>query len=234
MPSEQIPKIFHRIWVGPKPLPDAAVGLWEGFRSLHPAWEFTTWTEPIDPAAYELGRLFRSCQHPAQLADLLRIELLWRHGGVYVDVDCEAVRPFDPLLEHRLFIGATEGEVQNAVIGSIAGHPGLREAMDAMLKYKVLPPGAVNESTGPILLTSVLAGRDDVTILPKQAFFPWTWSEAPDRSLITAETYAVQHWTLSWSKPSTRRRRVYGWLFAKWPWLGRLRASLRRPSRVKH
>lgn len=146
--SQRIPKQLHRIWVGPNPLPNAAVVLWEGFRALHPDWELTTWTEPIDPAAYELGRLFRSCQHPAQLADLLRIELLWQHGGVYVDVDCEAIRPFDPLLEHLLFIGANQGELQNAVIGSIPGHPGLRDVMDTLLEHKVLPPISVNEATG--------------------------------------------------------------------------------------
>jgi mannosyltransferase OCH1-like enzyme len=231
--SQRIPKQLHRIWVGPNPLPNAAVVLWEGFRALHPDWELTTWTEPINPAAYELGRLFRSCQHPAQLADLLRIELLWQHGGVYVDVDCEAIRPFDPLLEHLLFIGANQGELQNAVIGSIPGHPGLRDVMDTLLEHKVLPPISVNEATGPILLTRVLGARPDITILPKESFFPWTWSEVPDRSLITDRTYVVQHWTLSWSKPSTRRRRIYGWVFTKWPIIGRLRASLRRPVLAK-
>lgn len=225
----QIPKRFHRIWVGPRPLPREADELWAGFRALHPDWELTTWTEPIDTADYELGRLFRSCQHPAQVADLLRIELLWRHGGVYVDVDCEAVRPFDSLLRLALFIGAYKGEMQNAVIGSVPRHPGLRVVMDALLEHRVLPPTAVNETTGPVMLTRLLARRSDVTVLPKEAFFPWTWDEVPDRSMITDATYAVQHWTLSWSKPSTVRRRFFGWLFRHWPIIGRLRASLRAP-----
>ena len=34
----------------------------------------------------------------AERADVLRYEILRRHGGVYVDVDVECLRPLDDLL----------------------------------------------------------------------------------------------------------------------------------------
>ncbi len=220
---------FHRIWVGPRPMPSSSFDFWKKFRVMHPDWDFTTWTEPIEPSDYELGKLFRSCQHPAQLADLMRIEILWRLGGVYVDIDCEVIRPFDPLLRHSLFIGEYNGELQNAVLGSVPQHEGLRAVMDSLLEYEVLPPGHISESTGPVLLTRILAKRDDVTVMPKEAFFPWVWDEKHDRAAITEETYAVQHWNLSWL---TRRRRrlLYTQVIRRVPLLARLRRSLSRAS----
>ena len=49
---------------------------WEQFGELHQGQEPTTWADPVDPEEWELGRLFESCNSGAQLADLLRIEIL--------------------------------------------------------------------------------------------------------------------------------------------------------------
>lgn len=223
-----IPKQFHRIWVGPRPMPSSSHAYWRGIQEMHPDWELTTWTDPVDPSDFELGKLFASSQHPAQLADLMRIEILWRHGGVYVDIDCEVIKPFDPLLRHSLFIGEYNGELQNAVLGSIPRHEGLRAAMDALLEYDALPTGPINESTGPVLLTNILAGRDDVTVLPKEAFFPWVWEEQRDPRAITDQTFAVQHWNLSWLP---LHRRLYSKLVSRWPVVARIRAVPQRLMR---
>jgi mannosyltransferase OCH1-like enzyme len=220
-----IPKHFHRIWVGPRAMPSSSYDFWNGIRELHPDWKLTTWTDPVRPSDFELGRLFDSCQHPAQLADLMRIEILWRHGGVYVDIDCEVIKPFDPLLCHSLFIGEYKGELQNAVLGSVPQHKGLRAVMNSLLEYDVLPIGPINESTGPVLLTRILASRDDVTVLPKETFFPWVWEEERNPAAITDKTFAVQHWNLSWLP---LHRRLYSQVVRRFPVLARIRALPQR------
>ena len=39
-------------------------------------------------------------KHYAHRADVLRLKLLYEHGGIYLDLDMVALRSFDPLLHH--------------------------------------------------------------------------------------------------------------------------------------
>ena len=107
---------------------------WAGFRRLHPDWELITWRDPLKAEDFELGTLFAKCRSGAELADLIRLEVLWRHGGVYVDADCEAVRALDPLLRYGFFIGTEDGRsLTNAVLGAEPAHPAIRAYMDAIV-----------------------------------------------------------------------------------------------------
>ncbi|MBU6419985.1 MAG: glycosyl transferase [Proteobacteria bacterium] len=53
-----------------------------------------------------LTRLYTRLSSPVQRADLLRAAILYRQGGVYMDVDTITVAPLTPLLEVPQFIGA--------------------------------------------------------------------------------------------------------------------------------
>lgn len=53
-----------------------------------------------------LTRLYARLQSPVQRADLLRAAILYRQGGVYMDVDTLTVAPLTPLLNAAQFIGA--------------------------------------------------------------------------------------------------------------------------------
>jgi hypothetical protein len=50
-----------------------------------------------------------SVPHPAHRADLVRLEVLLRHGGIYLDLDVLSVRPLTPLLGESFVLGR-EGE----------------------------------------------------------------------------------------------------------------------------
>ncbi len=47
----------------------------------------------------QLADLMTQLQKPAAKADLLRLQILWQHGGLYVDTDVIALQPFTPLWE---------------------------------------------------------------------------------------------------------------------------------------
>jgi hypothetical protein len=53
-----------------------------------------------------LTRLYARLASPVQRADLLRAAILYRQGGIYMDVDTLTVAPLTPLLEAAQFIGA--------------------------------------------------------------------------------------------------------------------------------
>ena len=187
-----IPKILHR--VVPEDVPARFDDYWHEWCALHPDWQHLTWQDPLDADDFELGRLFARCTAGAQLAGLVRLEVVWRLGGVYVDMDVEPVRPVDDLLGHACFFG-TEGNgvLTDAVFGASQHHPGIRACMDRLLGGFWSPNPS---DTGPLLTTEVLAGRNDVTVLDQEAFYPYLWHE--DQTPPKPGTYAIHRWNHSW------------------------------------
>ena len=115
-------------------MPDRFEAFWEQAQRLHAGWEFRTWQIPLEPRDFELGHKFGQCTSGAQLAGLVRLEVLWRYGGVYVDMDIEPLRPFDDLLRLPGFVGTEDGAVlTDALLAAEPGHPGFRACIDDYL-----------------------------------------------------------------------------------------------------
>lgn len=223
-----IPRLLHRIVLPPLDPRGPIAAYWDGFKGLHPAWTLRTWTEPTAHEFPETYHLVESCGSPAQVADVMRVELLWRLGGFYVDADCEPLRPLDPLCDLAFVIGTTGGELATGVIGCEKGHPAIRAYLDAILAVsredlRTQPP---NVATGPFLAQRVLGRRADVTVLPPAAFYPEPWSETMERRRkpashwATDETFMVHRWHESWVPPLTpyRKARRIARRYVAQPW----------------
>jgi mannosyltransferase OCH1-like enzyme len=184
-----IPRVFHQIWVGPTPFPDEFRELQRTWTNRHPGWELRFWTEDnlpggLRPEVYELLR------QPAERADVLRLELLHREGGVYVDADLECLRPIEPLLDGvSCFLGALDsGRVSNAIVGSVPGHPLLGQALAELRPRSTYGP-VDREGTGPLLLERLRGGFPDVTVFDPEVFY----ETARERAV-----YAFHHSVRSW------------------------------------
>jgi FkbM family methyltransferase len=180
-----IPKVLHRS-VGQDTTEEEERD-WEQFRGFHPTWELRTWRDPLTCSDFELGHLFDKCHSREQLADLVRLEVLWRYGGIYVGADCAPVQPLDPLLAYHCFIGTEEGTgLCNAVMGCEPAHPAMRACMDLIIsQHRVELDVKPHLSTGSELVTAALGDRDDVTVLPPEFFYAYRPSE-PQPSNIDA------------------------------------------------
>jgi mannosyltransferase OCH1-like enzyme len=192
-----IPKILHRT-LPAKPRPEVEA-IWGTVLRHTEGWEHRTYQSPRDPNGWPLtGGLFERCADGAMNANLVRLEALWVHGGVYVDSDVSLVRPLEPLLHTGFFIGwESEKWLGTAVIGAVPGHPAVRAALDAMSAH--VRTGS-ERSTSPRVLTPVLKGRGDVTLLPRKTFYPVPYLVRDDRQDWSADAavYAVHHWHGSW------------------------------------
>ena len=173
-----IPRIFHRIWVGGGPLPDEYREYGETWLRHHPGWEMRLWTDddiPDDLVRPEPREGFRM---PAERSDILRYELLLRYGGVYVDTDFECLRPIDELIEGvDFFTGDLKpGRVNNAIIGSVPGHPLLEAAVREArpVPYDDGPPSGPLDKTysGSLFFAGLIERFDDVKVFPPEVFYP--------------------------------------------------------------
>ena len=147
-----IPKIIHRIWLGEKELPRQARVYGTRWRALHPDWTVKLWTAQDIPSDLQLRGLVDRVNVTAMKSDILRYELLYRFGGVYVDVDVEPLKNIEPLLGGvEAFVGYEDSDnVCNAVIGSVPGH-GLLHSLVKNIQASVEDPATstVNLKTGP-------------------------------------------------------------------------------------
>jgi hypothetical protein len=123
-----VPRVLHQVWVG-SPVPTWVQRNWDLLDTLHPDWTILRWTDD-NSNEWPLSRLAskRGLPHVVVLADLIRIEQVWKHGGVYLDSDMVPLRPLDRLAGGSPWIasGGWEGAdatANNAAFGFPQRHP---------------------------------------------------------------------------------------------------------------
>ncbi|MBD3272799.1 hypothetical protein GF385_00410 [Candidatus Dependentiae bacterium] len=143
----RIPKIIHQIWLGPNKFPDDYNYFINSFKKKHPDWEYIFWNEDKIKKIFKQGflnqylfNLAYKREKYAKASDILRYEILYKFGGLYVDLDCKCVKPFDLLHQKFDFYAGLENiynglVVGNAIIGSKARHPIIKQTLRNIRKY---------------------------------------------------------------------------------------------------
>ena len=117
-----IPKIIHQVWIG-KRIPDDLKVFMNTVRETNPDWEYRLWDN--DSLAYLLQYIGSKFKRLDRLSDVLRVKLLAEYGGIYVDCDCIALKPFDDLRKYDFFayyqqVGKKKRRwIENAFMGSL-------------------------------------------------------------------------------------------------------------------
>jgi mannosyltransferase OCH1-like enzyme len=187
-----IPAIFHQVWLGPDPLPEEFARYRESWRRAHPAWELRLWGEDDLPADLRTAAVYERQRRPVERADILRLEVLWKFGGVYLDLDMECLRPIDGLVEGLDFLGTEikPGRITNTVIGAAPEHPILDRALTELRPHE-LGTRFDKRLSGPLFLDSVVRQYPGIATLPPELFYPMTDNER-------ADAYAIHHAARTW------------------------------------
>jgi len=186
-----VPRIIHQIWVGPNGFPDEFRGYQRSWQQQHPDWVLRFWTEDNLPDDLQRPEALDRLRTPAERSDILRLEVLHREGGVYVDTDFECRRPLDPHIEDLDFFTAylKPGRVNNAFIGSVPGHPILERALREMQPREFY--GYDKAAAGPLFLDQLLKQYADVKAFDPPLFYPNT----PEQQ---ESAIAIHHQARSW------------------------------------
>ncbi|HZQ64019.1 MAG TPA: glycosyltransferase [Gaiellaceae bacterium] len=197
-----VPRILHQVWLGDRPLPDEFAAYRESWTRHHPDWEHRLWTEENLPDGLRRPEVYERLRVPAERSDILRLEVLWRHGGVYVDTDFECHRPLDPVIEGLEFFTAPlkpNGWVNNAFIGSVPGHPILDRALNELRPREF--HGYDKHGTGPRFLDTLLQDYPEATRLPAELFYQTSPGQL-------ADAVATHHAAGSWKTVESYRNAV--------------------------
>lgn len=188
-----IPSILHRIWLD-DPLPSVFARYGERWRKLHPDWEVRDWRDSRSLPPLRNQNLFDRAQElypkPAWEwrrfeADLLRLELLEQHGGIYVDADVAPLANLEPLLDGCTCVVGRSPQssggvhaITNAVMAAVPDHPWITALVDgiseAVRRYGHRP---LAQCVGPWHLSRTYnAGHwPDVTVLEPQLLYRGGW-----------------------------------------------------------
>jgi mannosyltransferase OCH1-like enzyme len=187
-----VPRILHQIWLGDRPFPEEFARYRESWLHHHPAWEHRFWTEENLPGDLRRPEVYERLRVPAERSDILRLEVLWRFGGVYVDTDFECHRPLDPLIDGLDFFTAPlkpNGWVNNAFLGSSPHHPILDRALRELRPREF--HGYDKHAAGPRFLDALLREYPEVTLLPAELFYQTSPGQLEG-------AYATHHAAASW------------------------------------
>lgn len=154
----KIPKVIHFIWVGPKPFPRESIENVRSWIAYHPDWKVKFWTDRERPLPHpemelcfvrdfpfqKLGSFYHGSDNFGEKSDLLRLEILDREGGIYVDHDVTCLKSFASLnSSYDLFCGmevpyptslSSSVLPTNNTLGARAGHPILTKCMDWLVE----------------------------------------------------------------------------------------------------
>lgn len=156
-----IPKIIHFIWLGNLPIP-TTVSDWG---LMNPSWKIMIWNEKMISKHLKLINNSIYNQIDAnkynQKSDLLRLEILYRYGGIYVDVDIVCLKPIDTLINKTtdtFFIQEKLGLISNSVIGCTPKNKIILKLVKNLgVNFDKSKP--VWKSTGPGFITKILTNN---------------------------------------------------------------------------
>ena len=206
-----IPKLIHAIWFSGDPMPELYLRCLESWKKYAPDCEIKIWNmETYNPD----GCLFfeQAIEHKnwAFASDYARADLLYRYGGIYMDLDVEMLRPIDDLLYNDAYMSfeSLDRIECGSGMGSKPGHPIIKEICESYEKRPYLKEdGTWDNSTCPVRYTQVIEKHglkkdggfqfvEDITVYP----FEVLTGKSFDTGIIYNSdlSYTVHHHNGSW------------------------------------
>lgn len=211
----EIPRIIHYCWFGENEIPDKDKKCIESWSKYNPDYEIKCWTEDnydIAKTPLYVREAYEEGQY-AFVSDYVRLDVVYRSGGFYLDTDVELFKTVDFLRRYRMVFAYMEyGEIATGLgFASVAGS---KELLEMMKEYEKIPfklcNGEWNRTPCPrytneyfrrkgIYPDNSLALVDDILFLPSDFLSPLSPVQCEDGSYQLALLYPTEntlgiHW----------------------------------------
>lgn len=210
-----IPKIIHYCWVGGNPKPQSVLYCIESWKRCCPDYEIREWNETnYDFTKNEYMRQAYEAKKWGFVPDYARLDIVYEHGGIYLDTDVEMVRSFDELLNNRGFFGFEDtGEGTYFVacglgFGAEKRNPLIKELRDyyddVMFQnsdgsLNLLPAPKHNT---PIFIKAGVQMNNRHQVLDGNVFYPSEYFcpkiFKTGKMTVTKKTFSIHHFSASW------------------------------------
>ena len=229
-----IPKIIHYCWFGKKKLPALAKKCIASWKKYCPDYELILWNEDnfdlnsntYVREAYDAGKF-------AFVTDYVRLWVLYRYGGIYMDTDVEVIKSLDKFLVHPAFSGF---ETSDAVPTGIMASEQYGKWAESELKYYehrhfLKEDGSTDTTTNTKIITEHLVEsgfrfdntyqehKSVIVIYPQDYFCPKDWL-TKKLVFFSENTHAIHHFSGSWIPFQEKyKTRIYLFLLKHLPFI---------------
>lgn len=175
---QYIPHILHQTWKDSS-IPDRYCIFSNNWKLYHSNWDYILWTDDMlrsfirDNFSGFLS-IYDSFEFNIQKVDVARYLILYKLGGVFVDLDYDCFKNIEPLLENKLCVFSEEPSshckennrsriITNAFMAAIPDHNFFKYLYVTFNEYTCFDTQSFNdilESTGPFFLTNMLENYD--------------------------------------------------------------------------
>lgn len=216
-----IPKIIHYCWFGGNPKPTIIEKYINTWRKHLNGYEIIEWNESnFDLVAIPWTREAMECKKYAFVSDYVRLEVLYKYGGIYLDTDVELIKTFDDLLHLPYFIGAeyTIHGINTATIGVEKQLSWIKTCLEHYNNRHFIVNGRMDLRVNPELIKDTLLRNGynirniislgDFSYVPKDFnIFPAIWFSPIKKGqcILSDQTYTIHHYAASWGNKSKRR-----------------------------
>jgi len=225
-----IPKIIHFCWFGHGSMPElveSCIGSWHKYM---PGWEYKLWNEEsFDVSSSPLYvRQAYDKQKYAFVSDYVRLWALEKYGGLYMDVDFQVFKSFEPLLNNHAFAGYEGSKRHPVMMGVCASEPHGQWVGEQLALYSerpfVLESGELDLLPNTSFITSNMTGKGfvadgmekdylDLHIYPVEYFCP---IQTSGEDLTSSNTYCIHRGLHSWSSNGGWKEKVLRLVGPKW------------------
>ncbi len=204
--TAKIPKKIHYMWLGGNPIPEPLKRCIDSWRYYCPDYEIIEWNE--NNYDIEKNRYMKEAYDAHAygfVPDYARLDILYQHGGIYLDTDVELVRNLDPLLHQDCFCCLEKWQDISfgGCSGAIPNHPTIKRFMDARQELRFIKAdGTQNRNTCGFYDTQTafelgyqINGKTqnvaDMNIFAYDYFLPYDYMTG--QLVRTEHTYSI-HW----------------------------------------
>lgn len=202
MTETSIPKVIHYCWFGKKEKNDLIKKCIKSWHTMCPDFTIKEWNEEnYDVYAHPFPKKMYDAKRFAFVADYVRLEVLEKEGGFYLDTDMLLLQSLSPFTQHECVLGEEEpGIISAGMMGAVPGHRYIKSAKEY---YDDEGRALV---TIPVALTKVFAeldSKEGIYVCPPHYFYPFDQGsiEKYQGQQLGSDVYGVHLWNYSWGHP---------------------------------
>lgn len=221
--TNKIPKILHFIWLGHSEKTKQVLDYIESWKKFCPDYEIKEWNDDIlEEIDNQFANEAYKVKKYAFASDYLRLYVLKKYGGIYLDTDVELTNSLDEFLDKEFFTGHHKMDngvsIATNLIGSVKNCEIINSLLEEYDNMKfIIEDGKYNMTPNPAIFKNLFEkkygctftdGENIVELKEKVVVYPWYFFSLHREK---HKSYAIHHFMRSWHKENLSLK---DWIFS--------------------
>lgn len=208
-----IPKIIHYCWFGPNNVPDKIQENIKTWKIECPDYEVKEWNEKtFDVHLNKYTENAYNNKEWAFLSDYVRLWVINKYGGIYLDTDVQIIKNLDFFLKHDMFTGleSSDSIATGLILGAKKNNSNIRNLLSIYENIGMKNDGSPFKRITNVKITTDYFKKmgfkysNKLQIISNCYIYPTTYfcPQLPGTKKVklTSNTYTIHYYSGSWLK----------------------------------